>query len=146
MKWNEQSSQKAWVIFSGETDIPWLKILKPGFRHCFVLLNDGQRWISIDPISPYLDVQVYHHIDASFDLPVWLEKRGYKISEAVIDRHHKRPAPSMFVSCVEISKRLLGIHRRLIITPWQLYKFLNQKQKEQSQINQKMKGELSWVS
>jgi len=32
---------KAWVVFSGEADLPWLKILKEGYRHCYVLLNDG---------------------------------------------------------------------------------------------------------
>ncbi|HPF78386.1 MAG TPA: hypothetical protein PLF01_03740 [Alphaproteobacteria bacterium] len=136
------TSQKAWVVFSGETDIGWLKILKPGFRHCFVLLHDGQRWISIDPISPCLDIQIYHHIDAEFDLPAWLESRGHKVTEAILRRHHKKPAPAMPVSCVEISKRVLGIHRRLIITPWQLYKFLKQEKSKTIE----MKGELSWVS
>jgi hypothetical protein len=26
------------VVFSGTTDIPWLRVLKPGFRHCFALV------------------------------------------------------------------------------------------------------------
>lgn len=137
--------QKAWVIFSGETDIAWLHILKPGFRHCFVLLNDGQRWISIDPISPYTDIQIYHHIEAEFDLPSWLQNRGHKVVQTTIERKHKKPAPCMVVTCVELIKRILGIHKRFIITPWQLYCFLNQKN-NQLQQNHKMKGDLAWES
>ena len=49
----------AWVIFSGQTDLLWLKILKEGYRHCYVLLNDGKHWITIDPLSNYLDVTVH---------------------------------------------------------------------------------------
>ena len=122
---NDEISQEAWVVFSGETDIAWLKIFKAGFRHCFVLLNDGQRWMSIDPLSPYTDIQIYHHIESSFDLPDWLKSRGYKIAKSKIDKNHKRPAPWMACTCVESIKRILGIHRRFILTPWQLYRYLN---------------------
>lgn len=136
--------QNAWVVFSGETDIAWLKILKPGFRHCFILLNDGKRWMSIDPISPYTDIQIYHHIAAEFDLPAWLENRGHKVIQSRINKNHKKPAPWMVVTCVELIKRILGIHKRFIITPWQLYRFLNNPQNKQN--NHQSKGDLSWVS
>ncbi len=137
--------QTAWIVFSGETDIAWLKIFKAGFRHCFVLLNDGERWMSIDPISPYLDVQVYHHISTDFNLPNWLESRGHKIIQSKINKKHKTPAPWMVVTCVELVKRVLGLHKRFIFTPWQLYCFLSKQNNEQQQI-EKLKGKLSWVS
>lgn len=117
-------AQNAWVVFSGETDIPWLKILKPGFRHCFVLINDGERWMSIDPLSSYTEVLMYHHITSSFDLPDWLKSRGYKVMKTEITRDRKKAAPMMVFSCVEAIKRLLGIHARFIMTPHQLYRFL----------------------
>ena len=44
--------EKAWVVFSGKSDWPWLKFLRPGFRHCFVIVHDGARWLSLDPLSP----------------------------------------------------------------------------------------------
>ncbi len=117
--------QKAWVIFSGDTDIRWLKIFKPGFRHCFILLNDGVRWMSIDPLSPYTDIEIHHHIDAQFPLSEWLESKGYQASQASINKKHKRPAPWMFCTCVEAIKRILGIHNIFIMTPWQLHQYLN---------------------
>lgn len=136
-----KTAQSAWVVFSGYTDIAWLKILKPGFRHCFVLLNDGQRWISIDPISPYTDVQVYHHVKANFNLPKSLEEGGNKIVPAIIEKNHKKAAPWMLFTCVEAIKRILGIHKRFIFTPWQLYQFLEKSKRQKTKY---LKGDISW--
>jgi hypothetical protein len=35
-----------------------------------------------------------------------------------------KAAPFMLFTCVEAVKRVLGIHRRGIVTPWQLYQHL----------------------
>jgi hypothetical protein len=54
--------RKAYIVFSGETEIRWLRwILKPGFRHCFVLLNDGSSWLSVDSLAHYMEVAAYAH-------------------------------------------------------------------------------------
>ncbi len=113
---------EAWVVFSGQTEMPWLNILKPGFRHCYVLLNDGQHWLSIDPLSNYMEVTV-HHVPAAFDLPLWMKDRGHKILPARIERKRKQAPWSVF-TCVEAVKRVLGIHSRIVFTPWQLYRHL----------------------
>lgn len=131
------NSLSAWVVFSGHTDISWLKFLKAGFQHCFILLNDGRRWMSIDPLSPYTDIQIYHHISPDFDLPSWLEVQGDKVVYANIKRNHKKAAPCMVFTCVESIKRILGIHKRFIITPWQLCKFLEKSQDKKKQNNRK---------
>ncbi|MCD8520259.1 MAG: hypothetical protein LRY57_03005 [Alphaproteobacteria bacterium] len=116
--------QEAYVVFTGRTDLPWLRWLKPGFRHCFVLLNDGRQWLSLDPLSNHMEVQVYNHLATSFDLPGWLRKRGHKVVKAPVNRSHHRPAPVMFFTCVEAVKRVLGLHKAGIVTPWQLYRHL----------------------
>ena len=113
--------QKAWVMFSGKTELGWLKIFKPGFRHCYVLINDGQCWISVDPLSPHMEVLVHHHIDPAFDLVEWYEDRGQKSVSVPINWNLKNPAPIMLFTCVEAVKRILGIHKFFIFTPWQLY-------------------------
>ncbi len=41
--------QRVWVIFTNESRIPWLRWLRPGFRHCFALLNDGHHWLPQAP-------------------------------------------------------------------------------------------------
>ena len=119
---HQNETVKAWVVFSGQADLPWLKILKPGFRHCAVLLNDGKNWITIDPLSNYTDVMV-HQVPLDFDLPSWMRSRGHKVIKAPLSRISK-PAPISVYSCVEAVKRVLGIHKRFIFTPWQLYRHL----------------------
>jgi hypothetical protein len=116
--------QNAWVVFSGQTDISWLRFLKPGFRHCYVLLNDGERWTSIDPLSHVTEVSVHHHVPADFDLPGWLESRGNRVLKAPMRRDITRAAPFMLFTCVEAVKRVIGVHSRGIVTPWQLYRHL----------------------
>lgn len=118
------SDQKAWVVFSGQTEISWLRFLKPGFRHCYVLLNDGERWTSVDPLSHVMEVSTHHHVPADFDLPGWLESRGNRVVQAPLRRDITKPAPFMLFTCVEAVKRILGVHSRGVITPWQLYRYL----------------------
>lgn len=137
--------QKAWVVFSGQTEIAWLRVLRPGFRHCYVLLNDGDVWTSIDPLSPYTDVVVHHCVDVDFDLPGWLKSRGYCVIPALINREHARPAPWMMFTCVEAVKRILGIHNRFIVTPWQLYRHLSKSAEQSFQTSYKQ-GEMTWVA
>lgn len=135
----KQQGLKGWVVFSSEADIAWLKILKPGFRHCAVLLNDGKNWITVDPLSNFLEVDV-HELPLDFNLPQWLREQGHIVIQAPLQRSN-RPAPWGFFSCVEAVKRVLGIHKQLILTPWQLYCHLNKIQ------NRKIfnsKGDLSW--
>jgi hypothetical protein len=118
------AEQRAWVVFSGETDLFLLRFLKPGFRHCFLLLNDGQCWVSYDPMAHHTEILV-HHMPSFFDLPGWLEGRGHRVIEAQISKVVKKPAPPSLFSCVEAVKRVLGIHRAFVVTPWQLYRHLN---------------------
>jgi hypothetical protein len=121
---NIAEGQTAWVVFSGQTEISWLKFLRPGFRHCYVLINDGERWTSIDPLSHITEISVHHHVPVEFDLPAWLQSRGNHVVRAPLRRDVTKPAPFMLFTCVEAVKRVLGIHRRAVFTPWQLYQHL----------------------
>ncbi len=115
---------KAWVVFSGHADIWWLKILKPGFRHCYILLQDRWQWVSIDPLSHYTQIQFHERLHRNFDLPAWLRGQGLRVIEASMIEPPHKAAPFMPFSCVEAVKRLLGIQRRFIFTPWQLHHYL----------------------
>ncbi len=115
-----------WVVFSGQTDLPWLRLFKPGFRHCYVLMNDGDRWVTLDPLSSHTELRV-HHMPGDFDLPLWLKSRGLRVVKTKLFRVQKQ-APWMVFTCVEAVKRVLGLHKRLIFTPWQLYCHLTKDQ------------------
>lgn len=136
----EAQNLKAWVVFSAQADMPWLKILKPGFRHCSVILNDGKNWIGFDPLSNYTDISV-HHVPVDFNLPLWMRDRGHTVISASLERPGK-PAPWGLLTCVEAVKRVLGIHKRFILTPWQLYRHLSRRQN--INLFQTSKGEYAW--
>ncbi|MGN7437985.1 MAG: hypothetical protein ACTHOO_05005 [Alcanivorax sp.] len=138
----EFQSQEAWVVFTNQTDLPWLKGLRQGFRHCFIVLHDGQHWTSIDPLASFMEV-VVHNVPAEFDLISWLEERGHHTVQAPLARDIKRTAPIMLFTCVEACKRILGVHKRSILTPWQLYCHLNST-KQTIPTHQNYKGELAW--
>lgn len=117
-----RKTQKAWVVFSGQADLKWLRLLKSGYRHCYVLINDGEHWVSIDPLSGHTEVTV-HDLAPDFDLPAWLQARGMITIAAPITPQAKQAPPGL-CSCVESVKRILGLHAPFILTPWQLYQKL----------------------
>lgn len=126
--------ERAWVVFSGKSDWPWLKILRPGFRHCFVIVHDGTRWLSLDPLLQHTELKV-HDVPPDFDLPGWLTARGNRVMPAPLNRAHKKPAPVMLYTCVEAVKRVLGLHTWGVMTPWQLYRHLTRYQGDQDAHN-----------
>jgi len=111
------------IVFSGETDIWWLKILKPGFRHCFAALHKSHRWVIYDPLAHATELQIHEGFD-SVDLEFWFRQRGHAVIRTLIrPAVSKKLTPAPF-TCVEAIKRLLGLRTATILTPWQLFKFL----------------------
>jgi hypothetical protein len=138
--YNYTRQQRVWVVFTNQTDLSWLKILRKGFRHCFVIIHDGQNWISVDPLSNRMEV-VVQDVPQGFDLPGWLKDQGHVVLRARILPHEFGIAPVRLFSCVETVKRILGIRGGMIFTPWQLYRYLQQPQKSENCFK---KGILSW--
>lgn len=135
--------QKVWVVFSGQADLPYLKILKKGFRHCFVVIKQDGHWLTLDPISSYTELLV-HPVPTEFDLPGWLRARGHKVIAAPLNRNIRKPAPAALFTCVEAVKRILGLHNRLIFTPWQLYRHLRRLSLTSSSISTSDQKEISY--
>jgi len=113
----------ALVVFSGETNIWWLKVLKPGFRHCFAALHKYNRWIIYDPLAHRTDLQIHEDLD-SVDLEYWFRQHGHTVIRTFIrSATPKKLSPAPF-TCVEAIKRLLGLRATTILTPWQLFSYL----------------------
>lgn len=119
----DRTQEKALVVFSGETDIAWLRLLKPGFRHCFVILKTPDRWISIDPLAHMTRIGL-PDVEADFDMGGYLRGEGMRVIETNLRDAPPAIAPPMLCTCVEIVKRIIGIQQWGVITPWQLYRFL----------------------
>jgi hypothetical protein len=112
-----------WVAFTGKADVRFLKLLKPGFRHCFALIQGDERWLTVDPMLHKMDVCATH-CARDFNLPGYLRSKGYRVVRAPNLCPARRMAvPSPF-TCVEAMKRLIGLHDWRVFTPWQLYRRL----------------------
>lgn len=123
---------EALVVFSGRADLPWLRCLRAGFRHCFVALRDGPRWVIYEPLSHRTVISVAEPAEG-FDLAGWFALFGHAVVPACVEAGPPRPAPWGPFTCVEAVKRVLGIRRRRIVTPWQLYRYLSETGQSQAE-------------
>lgn len=118
--------QTAVVVFVGAAELARFRWLKPGFRHCFVALNDGRHWITVDPLAHQVEVAV-QAVPAEFDIAAHYAAAGMTVVTAPVRAAPRRIAPVMPFTCVETVKRILGIHDRRVLTPWQLYRHITKK-------------------
>lgn len=118
--------QLAVVGFSGKTEIRWLRWLKPGFRHCLVLLWDGRDWILYDPLAHVTELVVVR-AQADFCPLAWLLAHDCLPVPVRVVRPPRRLAPVAPYTCVEAVKRVLGLRARGVFTPWQLFRCLTRK-------------------
>lgn len=111
------------VVFSGQADIWWLKLLRPGFRHCFLALQNETGWVVYEPLS-HCTVLTPVAVAQGWDLAAWYRQNGFVVIDALPSIAPRRLAPIRPYSCVEAVKRVLGVQARWVLTPWQLHQFL----------------------
>lgn len=114
---------RALVVFSGRTGVRWLRWLKPGYRHCFVAVDDGIEWLTVDPLLHRLEIRA-SGLPSSFDLASEYRRADLDVIEVAPPSVPLRRAPFGLFTCVETAKRLLGIRARWVLTPWQLRRWL----------------------
>lgn len=113
----------ALVVFTGMTGIRWLKPLRAGFRHCFVVVFQGDTAIVCDPLSNQM---LLGSVRPATPLVVtdWYRERGFTVVATRITEVPRCGALLRPLTCVEIVKRVLGIRAPFVLTPWQLYRHL----------------------
>ena len=90
------SSRTAYVVFSNEATLFWLRLLKPGFRHCAMIMPASDRprgWTIIDPLSHHLLIDELNVPDGHPDLPEQLRQAGHTLVAVTMFRPPPRPAP-----------------------------------------------------
>ena len=110
----------AYVAFGGRRTRWWMRFLKRGFYHCFLLMGNGREWVLIDPLVHVTDMIVLKHVSVIRAL----RDKGYRLVRTTprippVTRMRCRP-----LTCVEVVKRFLGINQPFIWTPYQLFNFL----------------------
>ena len=121
---NHGQWDEALVVFSPEVQLWWLRFLKKGFKHCFAVLSNQDNLVIIEPLRNRTEVCVMSAFPLD-RLQNLLEANGYITVRTDIKQHTGNAVSLGIFSCVEMVKRLLGIHNALILTPYRLYKFLN---------------------
>lgn len=116
--------KRAYVVFTDKTTIPMLGVLTRGFRHCFVLLHNGLYWTRVEPMANRMHIDVFTHLDPAYDLPDALRTQGHAVIEAKIN-YTEDGSLFTVLSCVSVVKRIIGLHKPLIQTPFQLYQHLS---------------------
>ena len=116
--------ERALVAFADETRLKRLLPLRPGFRHCFVLLERRGAAVLVDPLSDRMAVEVFPGMTLEDAAERWREA-GFIVVGAR-GREPGGPAPTAPLTCVEVVKRTLGIHARGILTPHRLYRALEE--------------------
>jgi len=112
------------VVFTGRATLPWLRLLKPGFRHCFVLLRTRGNWLYYDPMAHYTFASAIGAYPLLGLLRVF-RRRGCRLRLARPRMPPPRAQAWRPYTCVEAVKRVLGLREPWVLTPWQLYRCLS---------------------
>lgn len=123
--------QEVWIAFGGRADQLWLRLLRPGFRHCFAALRDPDGWTVVDPLSGRLLV-VRLDLAAGFDLPGFYRRAGFAVL-GPFRAGGARPDPFAAFrpfTCVALCRALLGAGAPFAVTPFGLFRALSDHRKK----------------
>jgi hypothetical protein len=113
----------ALVVFVDESGLKCLRCLRRGFRHCFIAVRSARGWVICDPLSHQTDLSIVEDYSPA-ELAAWYRDYGLLVVETHVRPAPLRPAPIRPFTCVEMVKRVLGLHAPWVLTPWQLYRLL----------------------
>lgn len=124
-------TEEVWIAFAGRAEIPWLRLFRPGFRHCFAALADREGWTLVDPLSGRLVVQRLA-VPRAFDLPAFWRRAGFRVLGPFTPAppSPSRLPPLLPASCVSACLALLGRRRLFAVSPYGLYRALRRELEE----------------
>lgn len=121
----QAAEQKAFIVFGGGAELPWLRPLRRGFRHCFAALEDEAGWTVLDPLSGRL-VVARLDLPPGFDLPAFYRRAGLRVLGPFAPGGPRRSAlpPVAPFSCVSLCRAVLGAEAPFALTPFGLFRAL----------------------
>ena len=114
------------VGFGGEPTLWWMRFLKKGYYHCLVAIKCQKEWLLIDPLLHCIDIVLIK----KGNIRLYLKKHGYKTLDVNIKEPVNKLLRVSVFTCVETVKRIIGIQKRSVITPYGLFKYLKKINKE----------------
>jgi hypothetical protein len=120
------ATEEVWIAFAGRAEMAWLRLFRPGFRHCFAALADADGWTLVDPLSGRLVVQRLA-VERSFDLPRFWRRAGFRVLGpfAPAPPRPSRLPPLLPATCVTACLALLGRRGGFTLSPHALYRTLS---------------------
>jgi hypothetical protein len=113
-------TMRAVVVFEDRSDSMLLRVLRPGFRHCFCLVGAGSVWALCDPLKTRIELLPISGL-SEVDLADSLAASGRTILRGDVRLEPlSRPIRLRLVTCVEIVRRVLNIKGPNLLTPSQL--------------------------
>lgn len=115
---------RALLVFEDRAESALLRRLRPGFRHCFCLVESGADWIVCDPLKTRVELAlVTAPNDGSLALQLARPGRTILVGAVGPATARRRPRLRPF-TCVEAVMRVLCIDAGLVLTPYQLFRHL----------------------
>lgn len=117
---------KVYVVFVDDTSLWWLRWLKKGYRHCYILIEMDSKmtWLEINPMSNQTFINVYQFLKETDYISYLKSNTNVAVCESKVEDVGLKVAPFGCFTCVEFVKRIIGLHDFFIFTPYQLYKKL----------------------
>ena len=107
------------------------KFLHKDYAHCFIIYWDGFMWMKLERLHGYSYVTPLLHVDGYIlkneNLKPYFESLGYLCQNVDLSKRQSSmrcPEVICINTCVEYIKDFLGISARLVITPYQLFKYV----------------------
>lgn len=116
--------QDYYVIFRNSNH--WTgRMLKPGFGHVFLLINDGFNWTIINPTHDLMVFSILPYEPTESVIETMLDDTHTTIKLKICGNIDANTSFNILnpINCVTAVKYFLGI-RRIIYTPFSLYKYL----------------------
>jgi hypothetical protein len=115
--------QWAIVVFEDRAERGLIRLLRPGFRHCYCLLGTDDFWTVCDPLKSIISIQTVYGLSLSEIVS------AYRNSGRIAIAGRLKVCPAGWrlfrpMTCVEIVKCLLGLESPGTITPSQLHAML----------------------
>lgn len=115
---------RALVVFRDSDNRGILRFLKPGFRHCFILVEHEAGWCFLENTFLGFHWDVLPHNEVGQIIQWYQAQNMTVVNVALGSSGQQKICPPGVFSCVELVKRVLGIHAFWVQTPWSLYRHL----------------------
>lgn len=111
------------VVFTKATGKHWVqKLLDPYFQHCYIMRDEGDHWLIIDPLKCHIVAKtVTKERYPTINSYIMANDVTINVTARIIDRDRSH---FCVINCVEVVKGFLGIKDFWCWTPLDLYNLL----------------------